>query len=176
MSIELVFETHSLTEDNESGIATGWLPGRLSAEGQKQSRLLGERRSRDRFDVVFTSDLARAVETVRIAFPAPEMPILHDWRLRECNYGDLNGSSLDELDYAGHLDVSFPSGESLREAVARVETFLEDLVTWWNDRKVLVIGHVATHRAFEHFINGHELESQLATPFEWQEGWAYRLE
>lgn len=25
MSIEIVFETHSLTEDNEIGIATGWL-------------------------------------------------------------------------------------------------------------------------------------------------------
>ena len=28
MSIEIVFETHALSEDNERGIATGWLPGR----------------------------------------------------------------------------------------------------------------------------------------------------
>jgi hypothetical protein len=25
--IELVYETHSTTEDNEAGRATGWLPG-----------------------------------------------------------------------------------------------------------------------------------------------------
>jgi len=31
MPIEIVFETHCLSEDNERGIATGWLPGRLSA-------------------------------------------------------------------------------------------------------------------------------------------------
>ena len=30
MAIEVVFETHALTEDNERGFATGWLPGRLS--------------------------------------------------------------------------------------------------------------------------------------------------
>jgi len=28
MTIQIVFETHSTTEDNENGIATGWLPGR----------------------------------------------------------------------------------------------------------------------------------------------------
>jgi 2,3-bisphosphoglycerate-dependent phosphoglycerate mutase len=175
MTIELVFETHSLTEDNERGIATGWLPGRLSAEGRRQAQLLGERRSADGFDVVFTSDLARAIETVRIAFPSPEMPVLHDWRLRECNYGDRNGSPVDELDSAGHVDVPYPSGESWREAVARVETFLDDLVKWWDDRRALVIGHVATRRALEHFINGDALAEQLTAPFEWQEGWVYRL-
>jgi hypothetical protein len=30
----IVFETHALTEDNEWGIATGWLPGRLSDQGR----------------------------------------------------------------------------------------------------------------------------------------------
>lgn len=30
MAVELVYETHSITTDNEAGIATGWLPRRLS--------------------------------------------------------------------------------------------------------------------------------------------------
>ena len=32
MPIEIGFITHELTEDNEAGRATGWLPGRLSAK------------------------------------------------------------------------------------------------------------------------------------------------
>ena len=28
MTIEIVFETHSTTEDNEKGSATGWRPGK----------------------------------------------------------------------------------------------------------------------------------------------------
>ena len=40
----IVFETHSITEDNERGIATGWRPGRLSARGREPTAELGQRR------------------------------------------------------------------------------------------------------------------------------------
>jgi 2,3-bisphosphoglycerate-dependent phosphoglycerate mutase len=94
--IEIVLETHSTTEDNEAGIATGWLPGRLSTTGRVNARRLRERRRSDRLHAVFTSDLARAVETT-IAFGTSEIPILHDWRLRECDYGDCNAMPVAEL-------------------------------------------------------------------------------
>ena len=48
MAIELVFETHSTTVDNEEGRATGWLPGQLSARGRTQAQQLGRRRMRTR--------------------------------------------------------------------------------------------------------------------------------
>src|SRR5262245_42786085 len=41
MSIEIVFETHALSEDNERGIATGWLPGRLSERGGANAAEMG---------------------------------------------------------------------------------------------------------------------------------------
>ena len=85
MSVEVVFETHSTSEDNEAGIATGWLPGRLSAAGREQARELGERRRNDGVAVVFTSDLGRAVETAEIAFAGSPLPVVPDARLRECN-------------------------------------------------------------------------------------------
>ena len=68
MSVEIVFETHSTTEDNEAGRATGWLGGRLSAAGRRQAAELGERRRDDGITAVFSSDLARARETVELAF------------------------------------------------------------------------------------------------------------
>src|SRR3970282_1812994 len=90
-SIEIVFETHSTTVDNERWIASGWLDGRLSRVGKRQAKELGERRCRDELAAVFTSDLGRAVETTDLAFGGRDIPIYHDWRLRECNYGGLNG-------------------------------------------------------------------------------------
>ena len=48
MAIELVFETHSTTVDNEEGRATGWWPGQLSARGRTQAQQLGSRRVSDR--------------------------------------------------------------------------------------------------------------------------------
>jgi alpha-ribazole phosphatase/probable phosphoglycerate mutase len=35
VAIEVVFETHSTTVDNEEGRATGWLPGQLSGRGRQ---------------------------------------------------------------------------------------------------------------------------------------------
>jgi 2,3-bisphosphoglycerate-dependent phosphoglycerate mutase len=74
VAIELVFETHSTTEDNEAGRATGWLPGRLSARGQGEARRLGQRRGSDGIAAVFSSDLTRAAETVAIAFGQMRRP------------------------------------------------------------------------------------------------------
>ncbi|MHB1593338.1 MAG: histidine phosphatase family protein [Streptosporangiaceae bacterium] len=68
MAIEVVFETHSTTVDNEQGCATGWLGGQLSARGQEQARRHGQRRGSDAITAVFTSDLARATQTAATAF------------------------------------------------------------------------------------------------------------
>ncbi len=91
VSVEVVFETHSLSVDNELGIATGWLPGRLSEQGRRLAAELGERRREDGISAVFTSDLRRAVEIADIAFAASAIPIHRDARIRECNYGAMNG-------------------------------------------------------------------------------------
>ena len=174
MSVDIVFETHSTTEDNETGQATGWLPGRLSAAGREQARELGIRRADDGLDTVFTSDLGRALETVEIAFCDSGISLLHDWRLRECDYGALNGGPAVDLDRPAHIDVPYPSGESWRGAIARVGRFLHDLEPRWADRRVLVIGHTATRWAFDYLIDGVPIEDLVAAPFSWQEGWEYR--
>jgi hypothetical protein len=122
MSIEVVFETHSITEDNESGHATGW-------------------------------------------------------RLRECDYGRLNGAPTTDVhaNRSHYLDQPYPDGESWRQAVDRVGRFLADLPSRWNNKRVLVVGHVATRWGLDHFINGIPLETLAGQNFEWQEGWEYRL-
>jgi broad specificity phosphatase PhoE len=173
----VVFETHSTTVDNEQGRATGWLPGQLSARGQEQARQLGRRREDDGITAVFCSDLARAVQTASIAFGQPAIPVLHDWRLRECDYGSRNGMPASEL-HAGrldHLDQPYPGGESWRQAVTRVGRFLTDLPLRWDGRRVLVIGHVATRWGLDHFINGVPLENLAREDFAWREGWEYRI-
>ena len=178
MSIEIVFETHSLSEDNERGIATGWFPGRLSARGRDKAAAMGRRRRDAGIAAVFTSDLRRAAETAEIAFGDTDIPILYDWRLRECDFGQRNGTTTVELrqDREDYLDRPYPGGESRRQAVHRVAGLLTDLPTRWAGRRVLLIGHGATQRALEHVINGVTLEELTAADFDWrEEGWEYRL-
>lgn len=178
MAIEIVFETHATTEDNEAGIATGWLPGHLSASGVANSRELGARRRDDGISAVFVSDLARALETVQIALEGADIPVLCDWRLRECDYGELNGAAVTEVHGArlSYLDSPYPSGESWRQATRRVGSFLEDLPSRWEERRVLVVGHLATRFGLECALGGIDLARLLEEEFAWQEGWEYALD
>src|SRR5262245_17444972 len=98
MAIELVYETHSITTDNEAGLATGWLPGELSDAGRRAAAELGRRRCRDGIEVAYVSDLQRARQTASIALAGTSIPIVLDKRLRECNYGRLNGMPRQRLD------------------------------------------------------------------------------
>jgi broad specificity phosphatase PhoE len=175
--IHIVYETHSITEDNERGHATGWLPGRLSARGRDLAVALGDRRRDDGLAAVFASDLHRAAETAEIAFAGSAVPILYDWRLRECDYGDLNGAPVPVVHaWRARLDEPYPGGESWRQAVARVGRFLDDLPMRWSGRRVLVIGHVATRWAFDHLLGGVPLEDLAAADFAWREGWDFTLQ
>lgn len=178
MAIEIVFETHSLSEDNDLGNATGWNDGRLSERGRGLARELGARRHTNGIEAVFTSDLGRAVETVRIAFGGSSIPILLDWRLRECDYGDWNGAPVPQVhaDRIRYLDEAYPNGESWRQATRRVAAFLDDLLPRWDGQRVLVIGHVATLWGLEQRLHSATLETQMATPFEWREGWEFRYD
>jgi broad specificity phosphatase PhoE len=177
MAVEIVYETHSTTTDNEAGFATGWLPGRLSALGRRQAQELGERRPGDGFAAVFTSDLHRAVQTARIAFSDGRPPIHQDIRLRECNYGDLNGQPLSRIaaQRAQRIDEPFPGGQSYRQVTDVTRALLHDLSTAWDGSRILVIAHSANRWALEHLLNGTPLEELLQSPPAWRPGWHYTL-
>lgn len=173
----MVFETHSLSEDNERGVASGWSDGPLSERGRALARDLGDRRRDDGIAAVFSSDLRRAWETARIAFDGHPVPVLLDWRLRECDCGELNGRRADDhvRTRDQYLDRPYPGGESWRDAIARVERFLDDLCWHWADSRVLLVGHVATRWALDHRVGGADLSTLAGSDFGWQEGWEYQL-
>ncbi len=176
--IELVYETHSITVDNERGTATGWLPGELSPAGREGARELGDRRRNDGIAAVFTSDLRRAVETAELAFPERAIPIHHDARLRECDYGELNGAPREEIEAIRLecIDRPFPGGESYMDVVRRTREFLADLLREHSGRRVLVIAHSANRWAIEHLLTAKPLADLIQEPFEWQPGWEYRVD
>jgi alpha-ribazole phosphatase/probable phosphoglycerate mutase len=177
VSIQVVFETHSTSEDNELGRASGWAHSRLSATGRKQAQELGARRRNDNVAAVFSSDLVRAVETAQIALGDSGIPVLLDWRLRECDYGDETQAAVDRhhATRCDHLRSPYPNGESWEQAIHRVGRFLDDLALRWTETRVLVIGHVATRWALDHLVTGSPLAELCASEFAWQEGWEYEL-
>jgi 2,3-bisphosphoglycerate-dependent phosphoglycerate mutase len=124
---------------------------------------------------VFASDSRRAVETAEIAFAQTSVPILLDWRLRECDYGELTGGPAEHVggETKSHIDEPFPGGESYRDVVARVARFLDDLFLRRDGSRILVIGHAATRWSLQHLVDGEELDAVVGAPFAWQPGWEY---
>ncbi|MDQ2651836.1 MAG: histidine phosphatase family protein [Chloroflexota bacterium] len=178
MAVEIIYETHQTSTDNEAGIATGWLPGELSALGRAQALELAERRRHDDIAAVFTSDLRRAMETAEIAFGATEIPLFQDVRLRECNYGDLNGAPVARVEAAraSRITMPFPGGQSYEDVVRATEAFLGDLVSDWDGCRVLLIAHSANLWALQVLLGGGRLEDLVVAPFNWQPGWFFRLD
>jgi broad specificity phosphatase PhoE len=178
MGLTIDFETHSLSVDNELGIASGWNDAVLSEEGKRLAAELGERYGTDPPAAVFTSDLGRAIETVEIAFGASGIPIHPDPRLRECNYGTLNGAPVSEVVAvrALHVTAPFPMGESYSDVARRVSGLIDELLTSWDGSRLVVVGHTATRWALDHLATGVALEELVTTPFEWKTGWRYTFD
>lgn len=120
---------------------------------------------------------ARAVQTAELAFGGRGILIRLDARLRECDYGERNGMPVTRLaaERSWHIDQPWPGGQSHRQVVAQVGSFLQDLSAGWEGRAVVVIGHSATKWALDCLPDGATLENLVDAPFGWQEGWHYRL-
>ncbi|MGE5676335.1 MAG: histidine phosphatase family protein [Mycobacterium leprae] len=140
---------HGETEYNRSGRYQGQTDIPLSPDGRQQIRALVPRLSRLPLDVIYTSDLSRALETARI-FARGRM-IIQDPRLREVNVGLVAGLSPSEIaaaypeawaamqqDPAG---ARFPEGESAVEVQDRVMKALADIHRRFPDGNVAVVTH-----------------------------------
>ncbi len=174
--IDVIFETHSTSVDNEAGLAAGWHDADLSDTGEMEARDLGFRYDHASLAAVFCSDLRRAYRTAEIAF-GRDVPIVRDRRLRECDFGALTRHPVAAVRQAAADAVlrPFPGGESYDQATRRVASFLDDLFPRFQGATVLIVGHRATHFALDRFAGGRDLAELVAAEFTWQPGWRYRL-
>jgi alpha-ribazole phosphatase/probable phosphoglycerate mutase len=177
VSVTIIFESHSTSVDNESGVSSGHHDCPLSALGREQARELGERYADGSVEAVYCSDLRRSWETGEIAFGKSSMPIRQDRRLRECDYGDhtQQESSKTAEEAPTRIDAPFPGGESYEGASRRILAFLIDVARCHPDGHIMVIGHRATQYGLEHWLVGVELSAAITSPWKWQPGWRYSL-
>ena len=62
-----------------------------------------------------------------------------------------------------------------RDCVERMRSFLADVAHEFDGRRVLVIAHAAQRWALRNLLEGVPLEELVDAPFDWQEGWEYRV-
>ena len=179
--IKITHFAHGTTIDNEKHVSSGWYDVELSDLGKEQSVKLKEQTKDKHFDVVFCSDLKRAIESAELTWKGI-LPIISDPRLRECNYGDYNAkpSEIVEPMQEKMITERFPNGESYEDVKARIADFLEFLKQNYDGKSVAIVGHKAPQLALEVLLKGKTWEQAFAEDWRkthaWQPGWEYVLE
>ena len=175
--MKIIYYVHGTTYDNASKCASGWKDVELNDLGKEQAVNLGKN-TPYKFDILFTSDLTRAKESAKLAFPSFES--ISDSRLRECNYGDYDGKDKSLVKYNEHIDEPFPNGESLKDVEKRVRDFIDYLEINYKDKVIGIVAHRAPQLALEVIIKNISWEEAIENDWrktgDWQPGWEYDID
>lgn len=176
METKIIYYVHGTTYDNASKRCSGWRQVELNDLGKEQAKDLGKN-TKFTFDVLFSSDLIRSIDSANLAFPKIEKH--QDQRLRECNYGDYDGEDKTLVVYEEHIDTPFPNGESLKDVEKRVREFLKDIYKKYPGKKVAIMAHRAPQLAIEvitkHISWEEANKNDWRKTGDWQAGWEYIL-
>ncbi len=179
--IKITYFVHGTTTDNEKEISSGWSDVELSELGIQQSIDLRDLIKNKKFDIVFCSDLKRAVESAELTFK-DKVEILQDKRLRECNYGEYNAKSSEIVESMQEKMVvdKFPGGESYEDVKNRINDFLDFLKQNYEGKSVAIIAHKAPQLALDVLLKSKTWEQAFADDWRkvkaWRPGWEYILE
>lgn len=178
MAVKIIYFVHGTTTDNLEHKSTGWLPGELSELGIKQSIDLREKINMEEIDFVISSDLKRATDSAKFVF-GDSKEILHDERLRECNYGDLNGKDSSIVIDEEHIDNPFPNGESLKDVEKRIRNLCDCLLENYDGKTIAIVAHKAPQLALDVITKKIPWDEALNKDWrktkDWKPGWRYEI-
>lgn len=179
MAVNIIYFVHGTTTDNIECKATGWNPGILSEKGIQRCIELKKQINFDEIDFVITSDLKRAIDSSKYVFKESKKEILQDERIRECNYGDLNGADSSLVKYEEHILNPFPNGESLKDVEKRLRNFCDYLLDNYNGKTIALVSHKAPQLALDVITKNitwdQAIEQDWRKTKSWQPGWRYLI-
>lgn len=125
---------HGITIANTNGIYAGITDYSLSKYGIEHLDKLKKNYQYPKTEILYTSPLKRCTETCEILYPEAKTIVVPD--LRECNFGDWERKTVEELknnkDFKNWLDsdkkTSPPNGESSQDFSIRICTAFDKLV------------------------------------------------
>ena len=149
----LLFIRHAQTEWNIQRRFQGHGDSPITEEGQEQLQRLKSRLAGLEFDVVYSSDLRRTMETSKMLSGKQRV---EEPRLRERGVGILEGLNLEQImaEHAeafrafrsGDKDHQIEGGESLQIALNRAWTFLEEMPEKHPGAELAAVSHAGLIR------------------------------
>lgn len=134
---------HGSTAWNLEGRAQGNTDIPLNEEGISEAQKLAERLKREKWDILYSSDLLRAKQTAEIIKNSIGTPIQLDSRLREVGGGLIEGTTEEErISKWGRnwreLDLGI---EHTGLVVARGLSIIEEINHFHQNQNILIVSH-----------------------------------
>lgn len=149
-NLKKVYDNVKLDEDiNENGI--------------KQAEELRDKIMNIKFDVIYSSQLKRAIHTANI-INYNNNKIIIDKRLEERNTGNLAGKPLEctnrEVYWDYYSNTKYGTEESINDLFNRVNSFINELKNK-NYNTVLIVTHSGVSKAIYAYFNGIPKDGKL---------------
>ncbi len=150
---------HGETDWNTTGRTQGHVDVPLNATGRRQAELLAKRLDGVDFTAIYSSDLARTLESAQLIAAGRDTAIATDPDLREFAYGIWEGLTMAEIEArhpgalaeridAGNQTFAAPGGENTAQLLARVRYFCERVAKRHDPLDdVLIVAHGGSIRA-----------------------------
>jgi broad specificity phosphatase PhoE len=166
---------HGVTDWNAQGRFQGRTDILLNDEGILQAHTAALRLRNLRLDHVVASPLLRAVKTAEIVASASTAPLAIDEGIIECDFGSLEGRSIEEAMKEHGLTARDQIATILPpdgEAWASVSTRSLRCVSQWLDRHpramILFVCHDGVMQAMSEMLCGHWFDNRHGTPFRFE--------
>ena len=166
----IIMVRHGETKWNAEMRIQGHKDSPLTEVGLRQAEAVAARLSREKLDAIYASDLGRVRQTVEPLIKATGLTPKYDEALRERNYGEFEGKTLEELEVefpgqfgklrTGNPHGVPPGGESLAQFHSRIAAALEQIAQEAAGKTVAVMVHGGV--CGEHFR--HALRIPLEAP------------
>jgi broad specificity phosphatase PhoE len=156
MTTRVLLIRHGETEWNATGRWQGRAPVPLNDSGLAQSRLLGRYLAAHgpHIDELYSSDLARAMQTAAAVAAPLQLAVRPEPRLREVDLGDWQGLTRAEAEawdgeryavyIAGRGTSPPPNGESWEQVKARARSAFDDLTARHAGQTIVLVSHGGT--------------------------------
>ena len=163
--MKLILVRHGETEENAQDVLQGWLPGHLSKKGKEQSEKVANLLKSAKFDIVYTSDLKRCVDTTKIIVKNHKIKVIKEKLLRERNFGEFNNKKR-YLWNLYKLSVDYytnkpNNGESFSDVWERLNKFYKLLLKKYSNETILIVAHAGSLLFLTGIIFKYDLKKSL---------------
>lgn len=159
--MKLCFVRHGQTDSNKNRILHGITDVSLNEEGVRQAEAVMKVVPGD-IKGIYSSPLLRCRQTAEIINKKFNFPIIYDDRLKERNFGSLEGRSWTEFDpdyevkdkERQEYDYRPYGGESMEDVRARILDFIDFIKKKEKNSRVLVVAHGGIVRLVHKILKG----------------------